>query len=169
LINIGIGGSKHSSIRGFAKRTFDSLLIQHGESLTCVRDQMGHRSIAVTLDIYGHLVPGGNRTAVDRLDDWIASRRIPRASTAVEARSEYDVNPFGMSGEPPRNRPCLASPKGEANLAAFETAKPRRASREVRPRPWSAPDPNGHSPTGLSVKVGTLNGRNLTADVPVTQ
>jgi integrase len=86
------------------RHTFASLLIQQGESLTYVRDLMGHRSIAVTIDIYGHLVPGGNRTAVDRLDDWTTSRRISRASTAVEARSEYDVNPFGMSGEPPRNR-----------------------------------------------------------------
>ncbi len=30
---------------------------------------MGHSSIDVTVDIYGHLVPGGNRQAVDRLDD----------------------------------------------------------------------------------------------------
>jgi hypothetical protein len=30
---------------------------------------MGHRSIQVTVDIYGYLVPGGNRAAVDRLDD----------------------------------------------------------------------------------------------------
>ena len=86
------------------RHTFASLLIQQGESLTYVRDQMGHRSIAVTIDIYGHLVPGGNRTAVDRLDNWTTSRHIPRASTAVEAPSEYDSNPFGMSGEPPRNR-----------------------------------------------------------------
>jgi len=30
---------------------------------------MGHASIQITVDIYGHLVPGGNRAAVDRLDD----------------------------------------------------------------------------------------------------
>jgi len=30
---------------------------------------MGHSSINVTVDIYGHLVPGGNRQAVDKLDD----------------------------------------------------------------------------------------------------
>ena len=30
---------------------------------------MGHSSIQVTVDVYGHLVPGGNRAAVDRLDD----------------------------------------------------------------------------------------------------
>jgi integrase len=32
-------------------------------------EQMGHSSINVTVDIYGHLVPGGNRQAVNRLDD----------------------------------------------------------------------------------------------------
>ncbi|MGE3538891.1 MAG: hypothetical protein AB7N91_15845 [Candidatus Tectimicrobiota bacterium] len=29
----------------------------------------GHSSIQVTVDIYGHLMPGANRQAVDRLDD----------------------------------------------------------------------------------------------------
>ena len=36
-----------------------------------VRDQMGHSSIKVTVDIYGHLVPGGNRQAVDKLDEQV--------------------------------------------------------------------------------------------------
>ena len=51
------------------RHTFASLLIQAGESLAYVRDQLGHHSIKVTVDIYGHLVPGANRAAVDRLDD----------------------------------------------------------------------------------------------------
>ncbi|MFB3060912.1 MAG: hypothetical protein ACE10C_06010, partial [Candidatus Binatia bacterium] len=34
-----------------------------------IRDQLGHFSIQMTVDIYGHLVPGGNRQAVDKLDD----------------------------------------------------------------------------------------------------
>jgi len=51
------------------RHTFASLLIQHGESLAYVRDQLGHKSIQITVDEYGHLVPGGNRSAVDRLDD----------------------------------------------------------------------------------------------------
>ena len=33
-----------------------------------MRDQLGHSFIQVTVDIYGHLVPGSNRAAVDRLD-----------------------------------------------------------------------------------------------------
>ena len=51
------------------RHTFASLLIQQGESLAYVKDQMGHHSIRVTVDVYGHLVPGGNKAAVDKLDD----------------------------------------------------------------------------------------------------
>jgi integrase len=50
------------------RHTFASRLIANGESLAYVRDQLGHSSIQVTVDIYGHLVPGANRAAVDRLD-----------------------------------------------------------------------------------------------------
>jgi hypothetical protein len=31
------------------------------------RDQLGHSSISMTVDVYGHLVPGANRAAMDRL------------------------------------------------------------------------------------------------------
>lgn len=55
------------------RHTYASLLIQAGESLAYIRDQMGHHSIKVTVDIYGHLAPGGNKEAVDKLDDPQAS------------------------------------------------------------------------------------------------
>jgi integrase len=42
--------------------------LQHGESPVYVKEQMGHSSIQVTVDLYGHLIPGGNKQAVDRLD-----------------------------------------------------------------------------------------------------
>jgi integrase len=51
------------------RHTYASLLISHGESLAYVKAQLGHRSIATTVDVYGHLVAGANRAAVDRLDD----------------------------------------------------------------------------------------------------
>ncbi len=51
------------------RHTYASLLIQQGESLAYVKDQLGHHSIQITVDTFGHLVPGGNRRAVDRLDD----------------------------------------------------------------------------------------------------
>jgi integrase len=33
-----------------------------------VKEQMGHSSIQVTVDIYGHLIPGANVSFVDTLD-----------------------------------------------------------------------------------------------------
>jgi len=50
------------------RHTFASLLLQQGESLLYVKEQRGHSSIQVTVDLYGHLIPGGNNGAVDRLD-----------------------------------------------------------------------------------------------------
>ena len=50
------------------RHTFASLLIQNGESLAYVKEQMGHSSIKMTVDTYGHIVPGGNKAAVDKLD-----------------------------------------------------------------------------------------------------
>ena len=35
------------------RHSFASLLLQNGESLTYVKEQMGHSSINVTVDIYG--------------------------------------------------------------------------------------------------------------------
>ena len=61
------------------RHTYASLLIQQGESLAYIKDQLGYHSIQVTVDIYGHLVPGGNTAAVDRLDD--ASIRNLSATT----------------------------------------------------------------------------------------
>ena len=65
------------------RHTFASLLLQNGESPTYVKEQMGHSSIQVTVDVYGHLIPGANRQAVDRLDD--ATKRNPGATRSQPA------------------------------------------------------------------------------------
>jgi integrase len=51
------------------RHSFASWLIANGESLAYVKEQLGHHSIQITVDTYGHLVPGANRQAVNRLDD----------------------------------------------------------------------------------------------------
>ena len=50
------------------RHTFGSLLIQAGASLAYVKDQMGHSSIQVTVDTYGHLITGANVSLVDFLE-----------------------------------------------------------------------------------------------------
>jgi integrase len=65
-------GLRHIRIHDL-RHTFASMLIQNGESLAYVKDQLGHHSIQITVDIYGHLVPGANRQAVARLDDDVST------------------------------------------------------------------------------------------------
>ena len=67
------------------RHTYASLLIAQGESLAYVMDQMGHHSIKVTVDHYGHLVPGGNKAAVDSLDDPPAATIRKSAATSTAA------------------------------------------------------------------------------------
>ena len=64
------------------RHTFASLLIGQGESLAYIRDQLGHSSIKVTVDTYGHLVPGGNRQAVDKLDERVTVGDNAETATA---------------------------------------------------------------------------------------
>src|SRR6478672_7964021 len=49
------------------RHTFGSLLIQAGVSPAYIQKQMGHRSIQVTIDVYGHLIPE-NVAWIDTLD-----------------------------------------------------------------------------------------------------
>lgn len=51
------------------RHSLASLLIEAGEPLPYVQQQLGHHSAAFTLKVYGHLMPRGSRRAVDALDD----------------------------------------------------------------------------------------------------
>jgi integrase len=65
------------------RHTFASLLIQNRESLAYVRDQLGHASIRLTVDTYAHLQPGGNRQAVNRLDE-ATTRNLSATSNPLD-------------------------------------------------------------------------------------
>jgi integrase len=52
------------------RHTFASRLIQQGANLLYVRDQLGHASVQITLDHYGHLIPDANRAEIDKLDRY---------------------------------------------------------------------------------------------------
>ena len=86
------------------RHTFASLLLQQGESIVYVKEQLGHASIQITVDTYGRLIPGANRAAVDRLDDDTVTH-----PTATQAQPEPFEDPatlremqelFGKSGDP---------------------------------------------------------------------
>jgi len=90
------------------RHTFASLLLQHGESVVYVKEQLGHGSIQITVDTYGHLIPGANRAAVDRLDDVPklqpdATPAQPTEDVEEDVPSKLDVL-LGENGEPRWNR-----------------------------------------------------------------
>jgi len=77
------------------RHTFGSLLIQNGASIVYVKEQMGHSSIQVTVDIYGHLIPGANVCFVDRLDGVPAEKTetTPHQSATPAQLGEMEVPP----------------------------------------------------------------------------
>jgi integrase len=74
------------------RHTFGSLLIQNGASIAYVKEQMGHSSIQVTVDIYGHLIPGANVSFIDSLDAVPPDEKTSSQPSATQAqpRKEED-------------------------------------------------------------------------------
>jgi integrase len=66
------------------RHTFATLLIAQGESPKYIQAQLGHASIQVTMDRYGHLLPDVNQQAARRLEDSLfgPSVRKPLESPA---------------------------------------------------------------------------------------
>jgi len=49
---------------------------------------MGHSSIRVTVDTYGHLIPGANVAWVDRLDSQVAKPETTQQQNATPAQPQ---------------------------------------------------------------------------------
>jgi len=62
------------------RHSYASLLLSQGESPAYVKEQLGHHSIQMTVDIYGHLIPSSNRQAVNKLDDLTAPYPHPESN-----------------------------------------------------------------------------------------
>ena len=75
------------------RHTFGSQLIRNGASLLYVKEALGHSSIQLTADIYGHLIPAADTRYVDRLDEVPkkAKRGTKRKNRAHESASPAQV------------------------------------------------------------------------------
>jgi integrase len=56
-----------------ARHTYASLMIAAGVNAKTLSTYMGHANIAITLDRYGHLLPGAEQEAAAMLDSFLAS------------------------------------------------------------------------------------------------
>jgi hypothetical protein len=81
--DLGSGGlcvsrvNKTTKVKGAANST------PQKESPAYVQEQLAHASIQLMVDAYGHLVPGSNRSAVDRLDDFSMHPAAPPAPSPL--------------------------------------------------------------------------------------
>ncbi len=56
------------------RHTFASLMIAAGVNAKALSSYMGHANISITMDRYGHLMPGNEREAAIMLDSYLANR-----------------------------------------------------------------------------------------------
>ena len=79
--------------------------MQDGASLAYVRDQLGHSSISVTLDLYGHLAPSANIAWVDRLDGETSQQQnATPAQLDKDQDHEESLEAVDNDGGPGRSR-----------------------------------------------------------------
>jgi hypothetical protein len=89
------------------RHTYASLLLARGVSVAYVQAQLGHHSIQVTVDTYGHFIPGARVRFVDQLDDITGAspplvadeakahkpNGVTTAGNSVRAAEERDISP----------------------------------------------------------------------------
>ena len=73
LAKAGIRKRRFHDIR----HTYGSMLLSKGASVLYVKEQMGHSSIQITVDTYGHWIPNSNRAVVNTLDEPHLSAPYP--------------------------------------------------------------------------------------------
>jgi len=65
-----------------ARHTYASLMIAAGVNAKALSTFMGHANIGITLDLYGHLMPGSEAEAASLLDAYLA-RDVTSTSTST--------------------------------------------------------------------------------------
>ena len=100
---LGKAGLRHFRFHDL-RHTFGGLLIQDGASLVHVKEQMGHSSIQITVDTYGHLIPGADIAWVDRLDSKTAAQQNATPAQQAPRTPQKDcVEVLEKNWLPPRD------------------------------------------------------------------
>jgi hypothetical protein len=85
------------------RHTFGAMLIAAGVARNYVREQMGHASIRVTVDTYGHLIPGVRERYVGRLDFKTSPQQSATQAQPTQEAGEEEclevVELIGSGGE----------------------------------------------------------------------
>jgi integrase len=72
------------------RHTFASLMIAAGVNAKALNTYMGHTTISITLDRYGHLMPGNENEAATLLDTYLARAAEASKCAPVSRQSRPD-------------------------------------------------------------------------------
>jgi integrase len=76
-----------------ARHTYASLMLRRGVPIAYVSRQLGHSSIQVTVDLYGHFIPGADRHHVEGLAADIEAQRTQLNATPAQHDYAAQVSP----------------------------------------------------------------------------
>jgi integrase len=107
------------------RHTYASLLIANGEHPKRIQALMGHSSINATMDVYGHLMPGGGGEVADRLGALVfrpsGSRTVAVDELALAGEGQDDTQAVVSIGGPGRTRTY------DQGIMSTSTPKPKKA------------------------------------------
>lgn len=83
------------------RHTFASQLLLQGESIYYVKEQLGHSSIQLTVDLYGSWLPAGNPACVNRWAERVRAAGGDRTVTGADAAPSGNASKLlSSSGAP---------------------------------------------------------------------
>lgn len=80
------------------RHTFASILIAAGHNLKYIQDQMGHSSIKVTMDLYGHLMPEVYVGAAKKSEDFVFGNVMVTDKEKGVTPEAQPLDMFGSGG-----------------------------------------------------------------------
>jgi Phage integrase family len=92
-----------------------SLMLAQGTDLYVVSEVLGHSSVAITKDVYGHLVEGQKRAAAARMSEVLLTPMAPAMA--------------------PRARPHRTRTLADREEEGFDKGKYLRTRRDSNPQP----------------------------------
>jgi integrase len=81
------------------RHSFASLMIAAGVNAKALSTYMGHANISITLDRYGHLLPGNEEEAAGLLEAYLSAER-ERADDTARAAAAPQLRPSEPQSQP---------------------------------------------------------------------
>jgi integrase len=73
------------------RHTYATIRLAAGHNIVDVSNQLGHHSVTLTLDVYGHWVPGQNKSEVDALDSLHLSAPYPHPEANSQEKTDLKI------------------------------------------------------------------------------